>query len=111
MQDTNQHQEHGVHSDLWVLQLASSKTFKNKSTIINYLQWEKYVSFTKLLNGKMKQKKSYCCSGKVVLAPLHEPPQEFKELFESPSFLLNIRSYNSVFEVMSGRVTYRKCQD
>jgi len=31
-----------------------------------------------------------------VLAPLHDPPQEFKQLFKDPLFLVKIRSYKSI---------------
>ena len=55
IQHNNEHQESGVHCDFWIQLLASSKLFKNKSTLINYLQRKKYVIFAKLLNGKMKQ--------------------------------------------------------
>ena len=34
--------------------LASSKTFNDKSIVINCLQWKKYASFVKMLNGKIK---------------------------------------------------------
>ena len=30
------------------------KSFKSKSTVINYIQWKKYTSFAKLLNRKIK---------------------------------------------------------
>jgi len=32
-----------------------------------------------------------------VLAPLHDPPQELKQLFEDPLFLVKVKSYNSIF--------------
>jgi hypothetical protein len=47
MQHTIKHQDQGVHCNLWIEQLASSK-----STLINYLQWKKYASFAKLLMGR-----------------------------------------------------------
>jgi hypothetical protein len=36
-----------------------------------------------------------------VLAPLADPPQHFKQLFEDPLFLVKITSYNSIFEFTS----------
>jgi hypothetical protein len=39
---------------------------------------------------------SCCHSRTVVLAPLHDPPQEFKQLFKDPLFLVKIRSYKSI---------------
>jgi hypothetical protein len=36
-----------------------------------------------------------------VFAPLHDPPQEFKELFEDPLFLVKLRSCNSIFPCTS----------
>jgi hypothetical protein len=47
-QHNKQHQEHSVHCGLWVQQLASWKSLKNKSVVIDYLQWKKYASFAKL---------------------------------------------------------------
>jgi len=52
---TKEHQKHGVHCDLCVQRLASSKLFKNNSTAINHFQWKKYASFCKLLDEKIKQ--------------------------------------------------------
>ena len=67
IQHTNEHQESGVHYDFWIQLLANSKSFKNKSTLINYLQRKKYVSFAKLLNGKMKQRRVALLAGKLCL--------------------------------------------
>jgi len=55
MRHSKQHQESGVHCDLWVQRLASWKSFENKSTAISCPQFNKYVSFSKLLNVKTKQ--------------------------------------------------------
>jgi predicted transposase YdaD len=49
--NTNENEESGVNCNFWIQLLASSKSFKNKSTLINYLQSKKYISFAKLLNG------------------------------------------------------------
>ena len=38
---TKEHQKQGVHCDLWVKRLASSKSFRNNSTDISHLQWKK----------------------------------------------------------------------
>jgi hypothetical protein len=54
-QRTKEHQEHGVHCELWIQRLASSNSFKNNSTAVNHLQWKKYARFSKLLDGKIKQ--------------------------------------------------------
>jgi hypothetical protein len=40
--------------------------------------------------------KGFCFS-----APFHDPPQEFKELFEDPLFLVKVRSCNSIFPCTS----------
>jgi hypothetical protein len=40
-------------------------------------------------------------SGKVVLATLYDPPQQFKHLLEDPLFLVKFSSYNSVFAFTS----------
>jgi hypothetical protein len=39
-------------------------------------------------------------NGEVVLAPFYNLPQEFKYMPEDPLFLLEIRSYNSIFAFM-----------
>jgi hypothetical protein len=36
-----------------------------------------------------------------VLAPLGDPPQDFKQLFEDPLLLAKITSYNSIFAFTS----------
>jgi hypothetical protein len=48
---------------------------------------------------KWKDETANICysNGKVVLAPLYNPPQEFKHMLEDPLFLLKIRPYNSIF--------------
>ena len=66
-QHTNEHQESAVHCDFWIQLQARSKTFKNKSTLINYLQSKKYVSFAKLLSGKTKQQRVAVLAGKLSL--------------------------------------------
>jgi hypothetical protein len=55
MQHTKEYQERGLHCDLWVQRLASSKSFKKKPNFIKYRQWKKYASFSKLLKGKVKR--------------------------------------------------------
>ena len=35
-----------------------------------------------------------------MLAPLDEPPQQFKQLLANPSFLVKIKSYNRIFAFM-----------
>jgi hypothetical protein len=45
--------------------------------------------------------KSYCRSGKVVRARLGYLPQEFKELFENPFFLVKSWPYNKLFAFTS----------
>jgi hypothetical protein len=49
--------------------------------------------------SKWKFETGNCCcrNGQVVLAPLHDPPQEFKHLFETPLLLVKVRSYDSIF--------------
>jgi hypothetical protein len=43
-----------------------------------------------------------CCrNGQVLLAPLHYTPQEFKQLFQDPSSLINIRCCCSIFAFTS----------
>jgi hypothetical protein len=45
----------GLHCDFLVQRFASSKSLENTSTAISYLQFNKYTSFAKLLNGKMER--------------------------------------------------------
>jgi hypothetical protein len=93
MQRTKQHQERGVHCDLQVQRLASSSA-------INYLN-VRNVPFCQVVKCNDERANSCCRSGKFVLAPLHDPPQEFKQLFEDPLFLVNVTSYNSIFTLTS----------
>jgi hypothetical protein len=55
MLHTRERQESSVHCDLCVHQMDSTKSFRNKSTTISYLQWKKYASSAKLLKGKTQQ--------------------------------------------------------
>lgn len=48
MLHAREHQERGVHCDLWVQRLESTKYFKNNFTFISYLQWN-------LLKGKTQR--------------------------------------------------------
>jgi hypothetical protein len=84
-QHTKENQEHGLHCDLWVQQLASSKSFKNNSTTSNHLQWKKYAGFSKLLDGKVKQQIVAIVAEKLP-SQLHVPSQEIKRLIEDPLF-------------------------
>lgn len=77
MRHTKGRQERGVHYDLWVQRLANSRSSKNKPNVLNCLQWKKFASFAKLLNGKMKQQISAVVAGKLRL-------QEFKQLYVGP---------------------------
>jgi hypothetical protein len=99
MQNTKGHQERGVHCDLWVQRLASSKSFKNKSAVFSYLQW-KYASFARLLNGKMKQQIVTVVAEKLCL---HRCMILLKSSnsFCIPIVVNKVRSYNSVFVFMS----------
>lgn len=67
IQHTKEHKKSGMHCDFWVQLLASSKSFKNKSILVNYLKWKKYSSFAKLLNRKMKQQTVAVLAGKLCL--------------------------------------------
>jgi hypothetical protein len=100
MLHTTEHQERGVHCDFWPQRLESSKSFKNKFTIISYLQWKKYANSAKLLKGKTQQQIA-ALSEKVILAPLYDSPQEKKQLYEDPLFVTKVRSYNSNFSFIS----------
>jgi len=55
--------------------------------------------------------KSCCLIGKVVLAPLGEFPQEFKELFENLSFFIKSWSYNNLFAFTSTGVSLTQWPD
>ena len=93
MQHTKQHQGRGVHCDLQVQRLASSSA-------INYLNG-RCVPFWQAVKWNDERANSCCCSGKFVLAPLHDPPQELKQLFEDPLFLVKVKSSNSIFAFTS----------
>jgi hypothetical protein len=55
--------------------------------------------------------KSCYRSGKVVLAPLGDRPQEFKQLFENPSFLVKSWFYNNLIEFTSMGVSLTHWSD
>ena len=40
-----------------------------------------------------------------MFAPLHDTPQDLKELFEDPLFLVKVKSYNSIFAFTSMNVS------
>jgi hypothetical protein len=84
-QHTKENQEHGLHCDLWVQRLAISKSFKINSTTSIHLQWKKYASFPKLLDGKVKQQIVAMLAEKLP-SRLHDPPQEIKRLVKYPLF-------------------------
>jgi hypothetical protein len=62
---------------------------------------EEICQFFQAVRWKDKTTNNCCRSGKIVLAPLHDPPQEFKQLFENPLFLVKFRSYNSILAFTS----------
>jgi hypothetical protein len=62
---------------------------------------EEICQFCQAVKKKDETANSCCRSGKVVLAPLHDPPQGFKQLYEDPLFLIMVRSYNSNFAFTS----------
>jgi hypothetical protein len=62
---------------------------------------EELYQFFQAVRWKDKATNICCRSGKFVLAGLYDPPQEFKQLFEDPLFLVKVRSYNSIFAFTS----------
>jgi len=59
------------------------------------------MSVLQAVTWKNKTTKSCCHSRGVVLAPLDDPPQQFKQLFENLSFLVKIRSPSSILALTS----------
>jgi len=70
------------------------------SSAINYLNGRN-VPFGPTVKWNAERANSCCRSGKFVLAPLHDPPQEFKQLFEDQLFLVKLKSYNNIFAFTS----------
>jgi hypothetical protein len=62
---------------------------------------EEICQFYQAVRWKDKTTNSCCRSGKILLARLHDSPQEFKQLFEDPLFLDKVRTYNSIFAFTS----------
>ena len=62
---------------------------------------EEICQFCQDVKWEDERANSCSCSGKVVLAQLHDPPQEFKQLFKNPLFLVKVRFYNSICALMS----------
>jgi hypothetical protein len=58
---------------------------------------EDICQFCQAVKWKDETPNSCSCSGKVVLAQLHDTPQEFKQLFKDPLFLVKVRFYNSIY--------------
>jgi hypothetical protein len=52
---------------------------------------EEICQFFQAVRWKDRTTNSCCRSGKIVLARLHDPPQEFKQLSEDPLFLVKVR--------------------
>jgi len=61
---------------------------------------EEICQFFQAVRWKDKTTNS-CRSVKFFLVRLHDPPQEFKQLFVDPLFLVKVRSYNSIFAFTS----------
>jgi len=80
------------------------------SSVINYLQWKKYATFAKLLNGKMKQLIVAVLAENLCLYLCIIFLKEFKSLYKDPLFLFKARSHNSVFAFTSmGASLMGKC--
>jgi hypothetical protein len=62
---------------------------------------EEICQFCQAIKWKDETANSCCHSRTVVLAPLHDPPQEFKQLFKDPLLLEKVRSYNIIFAFTS----------
>jgi len=93
MQYTKQHQGRGVHCDLQVQRLASSSAINNLNG--------RNVRLCQAVEWNDERANSCFRSGKFVLAPLRDPPQEFKQLFGDSLFLVKDKSYNSIFALTS----------
>ena len=65
------------------------------------LPMEEICQFCEAVKWKDETAHSCCHNRTVVLAPLHDPPQEFKQLFKDPLYLVKVRSYKSIFAFMS----------
>jgi len=59
------------------------------------------VPFGQTVKWNAERANTCCRSGKFVLAPLHDPPQEFKQLFVDPLFLVKLKSHNNIFAFTS----------
>ena len=92
MLHTKEHQESGVHCDSWVQRWVRWKSFKDKSTAVSFLQWNKYASFAKPLNGKMKQQR-VVLPPYIILLKISDS--------KGPTFLIRISFYNVNFAFTS----------
>ena len=61
---------------------------------------EEICQFCQAVKWKDATANSCSCNRRVVLAQLHDPPQEFKQLFKDPLFLVKVRFYNSICALM-----------
>ena len=51
---------------------------------------EEICQFYQAVRRKRKSKNGCCHSGKIVIARLHDPPQDFKQLSVDPLFLVKV---------------------
>jgi len=87
----------------------SSTSYSSSNVAISELEvhlqklspMDKIWQFCQAVKWKDETANSCSCSGKVVLAQLHDPPQEFEQLFKDPLFLVKVRFYNSICALMS----------
>jgi hypothetical protein len=101
MQCAKRHQKHGMRCDLWVQRLASL-LFQEQVHHHQLSPMEEICQFCEAVKWKNETGNSCSHSRTVVLAPLHDPPEELKQLFkEDPLFLVKVRSYKSIFAFMS----------
>jgi len=100
----------------------TEKSMKNAACppICWYIDWrarrlwppmEEICLFFQAVKLKDDTGKSCCRSRNVLLAPLGELPQGFKELFENPPFLVKSWSYNNLFAFMSMGVSLTQWPD
>jgi len=78
------HQERGVHCVLWVQRFGELEIFEEQVRRLQLLPVEEICQFCQAVKWKDETANSCCRSGKVVLASLHDPSQEFKQLFIYP---------------------------
>jgi hypothetical protein len=72
--------------------IGELEAFQEQTRLYRLSSMEEIRQFCHSVKWRDETENISCSSGKVVLAPSYNPPQEFKHLPEDPLFLVKIKS-------------------